>query len=574
MLLNFLRSGKELAGYTDPRLRRGLAWSVAEAIFAFLPYPLIYIMIDRLLTGTLILDEVVALGIALFLVLIARLFCAHIATPALFRGAYAMMGQARLRIAAHLREVPLGWLSSQHSGALSATLTRDLQIIEELWSHSLGVFCGGLLVPALLSVFLLWMDWQLGLLMLTSLPIALAFLIGGQWVLMRQSDKLANVSAAVNTELLEYLQGMTVLRSLGQQEAYRVRLFHQFSRLRSAAIRLDVWPAPLVGGFGFAVEIGFAIAIGLGVQLLSTGQTTSNNILLFAILALPVYRQLYEVGLAFLLLRFADQALQRTRTLLAVRPMAQPATPQQPEHYDITFDAVKFCYPDSSTPTLQGLSFTLESDSLNALVGPSGAGKTTLLQLIARLWDVSEGSIRIGGVDLRDIGSQHLPRYVSMVFQDAQLFSGSILENLRAGDPNARREDIEQVARQAQAHEFISRLPLQYDTLLEENGSNLSGGERQRLSIARALLKDAPIILLDEATASIDATTERSIHQALSCLIQGRTVIVIAHKLNGIRHADRILVMAEGELVAQGDHAWLLGHSPLYAHLWAQERQD
>ena len=574
MLFDLLFAGRELAGYSDPRIRRGLLWATAEALCSFLPYPLLYLLLRDLLQGTVDPLRTAWVSLGLLLSLLARLACARQAMPALFGGAYAMMGQARLRVADHLRHLPLGWLQGQRRGQLAATLASDLQVIEDLWSHSLGVFFGGLLVPVLLSAFLLWVDWQLGLLVLACLPVAGVMLVLSQRLLARQGDKLALASGRANAELLEHIQGLTVLRSLGQVTASRARLTRAMDELRRAAIRIDVWPAPLIGLFGFAVESGFALLLWFGVQRLASGATDSATLLLFAVLALPVYRQLYEVGLAFLLLRFARQSLQRIRGLLRQPTLAEPTRTLAAAGSEVVVDRVSFAYAADQPAVLHDVSFTLPRGSLTALVGPSGAGKSTLVHLLARLWDVSAGQIRIGGVDLRDMGSEQLNRLVATVFQEVHLFSASVLDNLRLGRQDASRAEVERAARLAQAHDFILRLPQGYDTRLDENGGNLSGGERQRLSIARALLQDAPIVLLDEPTASVDPCAERLIQQALGELVKDRTVLVVAHRLPSIQHAAQILVLDNGRLVECGKHAQLLAQNGCYAALWRQMRRD
>lgn len=574
MLFDLLFAGRELAGYSDPRIRRGLLWATAEALCSFLPYPLLYLLLRDLLQGTVDPLRTAWVSLGLLLSLLARLACARQAMPALFGGAYAMMGQARLRVADHLRHLPLGWLQGQRRGQLAATLASDLQVIEDLWSHSLGVFFGGLLVPVLLSAFLLWVDWQLGLLVLACLPVAGVMLVLSQRLLARQGDQLALASGRANAELLEHIQGLTVLRSLGQVTASRARLTRTMDELRRAAIRIDVWPAPLIGLFGFAVESGFALLLWFGVQRLASGATDSATLLLFAVLALPVYRQLYEVGLAFLLLRFARQSLQRIRGLLRQPTLAEPTRTLVAAGSEVVVDRVSFAYAADQPAVLHDVSFTLPRGSLTALVGPSGAGKSTLVHLLARLWDVSAGQIRIGGVDVRDMGSEQLNRLVATVFQEVHLFSASVLDNLRLGRQDASRAEVERAARLAQAHDFILRLPQGYDTRLDENGGNLSGGERQRLSIARALLQDAPIVLLDEPTASVDPCAERLIQRALGELVKDRTVLVVAHRLPSIQHAAQILVLDNGRLVECGKHAQLLAQNGCYAALWRQMRRD
>jgi ATP-binding cassette, subfamily B, bacterial IrtB/YbtQ len=574
MMHDLMLAGRELAGgHADPRLRHGLAWAVAEALFAALPYGLLWWLLQALLQGAVPAPQIAVVSIGLLACLALRIACARQAMPATFAGAYATMGQARLRLADHLRQLPLGWFAQQRSGAIAGALVTDLQVVEDIWAHFLGVFFGGLLVPLLVTALLLAVDWQLGLLVAATLPLAFALLAFAQHVLGRLAVKVHAANAQGQAEVLDYVQGIAVVRAFGGRSGGLVfdRLAGSLDAMRRRALAIELWPTPLMVLFGFAVEAGFALAVWAGAQRL--GQNLDGaTLLLFVVLALPVYRQLFEVGLAFLELRYARQALQRLRALLAEPCLPEPNHPAAPAGHEIVLDDVYFSHVPGES-VLHGISCRLAAGSVTAVVGPSGAGKSTLVHLIARLWDVERGAIRIGGQDLRAIGSETLHRQIAMVFQDVILFSGTVLDNIRLGRREATPQQVEAAARQAGAHDFIARLPQGYNTLVGENGARLSGGERQRISIARALLMDAPILLLDEATASVDATSAAQIQQALSALAQDRTVVVIAHRLRTVRSADQILVLDAGRLAEQGRHDELIALNGLYARLWAcQER--
>jgi len=574
MIRTLVLAGSQLAGYVDARLVRGLLWSALEALFAAIPSGIVAWMLLDVLRGAATPARAGWTAVALLACLGARIACARQAMPAIFSGACAMMGQARLRVADHLRRLPMGWFAGRRSGSLAATLASDLQVLEDIWAHFLGVFFGGLLVPLFLSGLLLWLDLRLGLVVLATLPVAFGLLMLGQHVLIAQSARLQAANAQGQAEVLDYVQGIAVVRTFEPRAEAGTR----FGRLQAAladmrrqALAIELWPTPMIALFGFAVESGFALAVWFGAQRL--GHTLAGETLLvFIVLSWPVFRQLHEVGVSFLLLRYAQEAMARIQGLLAEQALPEPACPREPQGHAIDLDGVHFGYAGAAgDAAVRGVTAHIPPRGLTAVVGRSGSGKTTLLHLVARLWDVDAGAVRIGGVDVREMGSEALHRQMAIVFQDVVLFSGTVRENLAVGRPSATHDEIVAAARLAEAHGFIERLPQGYDTPLGEGGAQLSGGERQRLSIARAFLKDAPILLLDEATASVDPSGAAQIQRALSSLVKDRTVVVIAHRLRSVVHADQILVLDAGRLVAQGRHEELLAQGGVYATLWEHQ---
>ncbi|MEO1270666.1 MAG: ABC transporter ATP-binding protein, partial [Myxococcota bacterium] len=330
----------------------------------------------------------------------------------------------------------------------------------------------------------------------------------------------------------------------------------------------------LLGSYGATIDAGYALLVYVGAWLWIEGTLQPEVLLLFIVVSLKFFQPLFDLGVSILLLRFGQQALERTEAILGTPILPEPSAPQVPTGAAIQFSEVSFRYQDAERPALDKVNAQMPERSLTAIVGASGSGKSTMVHLIARLWDIEEGSITMGGVDLRDMTTAELHRQITMVFQDVTLFNGTVRENVLIGKPDATDAELEQAARAAQAHDFIMGLPQGYDTPIGGEGARLSGGEKQRLSIARALLKNAPIVLLDEATASIDPAAEIHIQRAIDALVRERTVVVIAHRLRTIARAHHILVLHEGRLVEAGSHHQLLERDDRYAALWkAQARQ-
>jgi len=573
MIFSLLTSGFRLAGRYDKRLVHGVFWAVVEGFFAAAIYFCLYFLLRVVFDDGVSSEQFLFYGGVLLLCLILRMVAGIIGMPLLFSGAFAMMGEARLRLSNHLRKIPMGWFGRARGGDISAKLTSDLGVIEQIWSHTIGGFVTGVSMPFFLTAFLFFIDWRLSLILLAGLPLAGLVFVAVQNIVSREGVILAQANNQLQSTLLEYIRGIAVIRLNGRFGLIGQRLEQALREHFSASMAIEAKPAPLLVAFGLILEMTYMAVVLVGAWLLSQGTITGITLVIFLILALPVYRQFFEVGLSLVLLRFAGRSLERIESIINEPLMVEPSNPKKPTTHDIVFDQVSFRYDEGEGErlALENINCVLEQGQLTAVVGSSGAGKSSFFHLIARLWDVDSGAIRIGGIDVRDMGTNILHQHIAMVFQDVMLFSGSVYENLRIGTPNASQEQIETAARRAHAHDFIMKLPQAYDTILDEDGASLSGGERQRLSIARALLKDAPILLLDEATANVDPSSEADIQRGITELIRGRTVVVIAHKLKNIRYAHKILVLDKGKLVETGTHDTLLKQNGIYAAMWSKQ---
>lgn len=574
MLRDVFLLGERLANQRDRRLRRGLAFAFAEALMIAAPYALTLLFLRQVLEhgSSLPMTGWVTLGILAAVLL--RLTFSTGAMSNIFVAAHALMGQTRIRTADHLRRLPMGFFTTHRSGELASVLTTDVALVEDIWSHTIGIFAASFALPMLVGLGLCYLDWRLGLIVLSSLPVAIMVLAATTPLFVRRIDAVLDATADVSARIVEYVQGIAVLRAFGRHGAVYGNLVESMRRLRDALIRADVVPSPLLAAFGFVIELSFVAVAYIGSARAVGGSIQPATLLVFLVVTVGVVRQVADVGVALLLLRASQRALGRVERLLAEKPLEESTSPAPSiTRFDVAVENVSFSYEDEAV--LHQVSIDIAERSLTAIVGPSGCGKSTLVHLIARLWDLRRGSgaIRIGGVDIRAIPFEQLHQHISMVFQDVVLFSGSVLDNLRVGRSEATRDEVEAAAKSARAHDFICALPNGYDTVLGEGGGALSGGERQRISIARALLKDAPIVLLDEATASVDAYAEAEIQRAIHELVKRKTVVVIAHRLRTIRNAHRIVVLGQGRVVESGTHRELLAADGYYAALWREQER-
>ena len=484
---------------------------------------------------------------------------------------YGEVKATRLRLAERLRKLPLGYFGKRDLADLTETLMGDVNRMEHVWSHVLGYLYGAYISTAVIAVCLLVYDWRLAIACLWGVPVAFALLFGSRRFASRAAGRTKAAGIRVSDGIQEALENVREIRATNQEERYLAGLDRKIDEHERIMIRGELGTGVFVNAASVIMRLGVATTILMGAQSILSGRIDFMLLFLFLLVITRVYAP-FDQSLALIAEMFVSQVSADRMNEIYETPIAEGSETFAPRGHDIVFDHVSFAYDQKDV--LRDVSFTAKEGEVTALVGPSGSGKSTCARLAARLWDVTKGSIRVGGVDIATVDPEVLLRDYSMVFQDVVLFDDTVMENIRLGRRGASDEEVRAAAKAANCEEFVRRLPKGYDTPIGENGARLSGGERQRISIARALLKDAPIVLLDEATASLDVENETKVQEALSRLLAGKTVLVIAHRMRTVEAADKIVVLDDGRVAEQGSPSELMAKRGLFRRMVELQRQS
>ena len=554
--------------------KKGTFWTVIVNLVVMGGVSILYLVMSgfmgALTEGSPLPGSAIVLGLLVLFILLS--FVTHLQQyKATYGLVYNEIKTTRLSLAERLRKLPLGYFGKRDLADLTETIMGDVNRMEHVWSHVLGYLYGAYISTAIIAVCLFVYDWRLAIACLWGVPVAFGLLFGSRKIAACNAERTKKAAVRVSDGIQEALENVREIRATNQEERYLNGLNQKIDEHERVTIQGELGTGLFVNAASVIMRLGVATTILVGANLILSGSIDFMLLFLFLLVITRVYAP-FDQSLALIAEMFVSQVSADRMNEIYDTPTAEGAEKFEPKGYDIVFEHVGFSYDEKEV--LHDVSFTAKEGEVTALVGPSGSGKSTCARLAARLWDISKGVIRVGGVDISTVDPEVLLRDYSMVFQDVVLFDDTVMENIRLGKRGATDEEVRAAAKAANCDEFVHRLPQGYNTPIGENGAKLSGGERQRISIARALLKDAPIVLLDEATASLDVENETKVQGALSRLLVGKTVLVIAHRMRTVEAADKIIVLADGRVAEEGTPAELMNKNGLYHRMVDLQRQS
>lgn len=563
---------KEKYGLTDEGVRNvklGALWTAVSNPVVFAGVGALFLAMGAFmdhLAGGAALPDIVPYAIGLIVFAVVLFFTEYFAYYYQYGVIYKESGRLRIGLAERLRKLPLSFFGRRDLADLIETIMGDVKTIEHAYSHVLPELYGAYLMLGMAAVGLLAFDWRLAIAALWSAPVALGLLFGARRTLQPMMHATRMRGLAISEDIQEALECVREVRATNQEERYLEHIRADIDAAEHQAAKSEIACGVCVNGAQIVLRLGIATTILAGSMLVLDGSCGFMTLFCFLLVASRIYAP-FDQCLMLIAELFSAKTSAARMNAFYDEPLAEGAETFEPRGHDVAFENVGFSYGEGGPKVLDGVTFAAKEGEVTALVGPSGSGKSTCARLAARLWDATEGRVTVGGVDVAEVDPEVLLRDFSVVFQDVVLFDDTVAGNVRLGRHGATDEEVLAAARAANCDGFVSRMPEGYGTMVGENGTRLSGGERQRISIARALLKDAPIVLLDEATASLDVENETEVQGALSRLLAGRTVIVIAHRMRTVMAADHVVVLDGGRVAEQGSPAELLAQDGLFARM-------
>ena len=567
-MLKIIRRVLRLSGNLSKRIWGSFICGFLESMFGLLPIAAVFLVLMELQNGQSLTGQ--TWGIVIGFIaggLILRMIFKYLVYRLQSTAGFEFVARERIALGDRLRNVPMGFFHDNSVGDITATVTTDLNFLENYSMHILDKVTTGVLSMIVMAGCILAFDWRIGLIFVAGILLSFPIYSHMQKKGKALSAKRQKIQSEAVAATLEYVQGISVVKSYNMCDKNLSDIEDAYEKNAAASYGVERVFTPLNMTYSMVFRISACIIMLFAGILAVGGDLSFANLAVILIASFTIFNPIEVMGQMTTMIRTMDAALDRVEPIKKAKKIDENGRDLPLDSFDIAFQHVSFAY-ENGNPILKDVSFSIPQGSMTAIVGPSGGGKTTITRLIARFWDVQEGSITVGGHDVKEFTCDSLLKNMSMVFQNVYLFHDTIENNIKFGCPDATHEQVVEAAKKACCHDFISALPQGYDTVIGEGGSTLSGGEKQRISIARAMLKDAPIILLDEATASVDPENEVHLQQAISALVKNKTLIVIAHRLSTIRDADQILVVDNGKIVEKGVHAELIQQKGIYQKFW------